>query len=70
MHSRMTDERLRRSAHRARIARGELRRTISVSSRQLDDLERRGYLDTNDRGEVRAECEAIETFIVDSLLKP
>jgi hypothetical protein len=58
------------AAHRARITRGEFRRTISISARQLDDLERRRYLDSNDRGDARAECEAIETFIMDSLLKP
>lgn len=49
------------AVHRARIARGEFRRTISVSARQVDELERRRYLDSNDRGDVRAESEAIET---------
>jgi hypothetical protein len=52
-----SSERVR--AHRERIARGEFRRTISVSARQLDELERRSYLDSNDRGGFRAEWKVL-----------
>ena len=37
---------------------------------QLDELEVRGYLDPNNRGDRADECEAIETFLMDSLHKP
>jgi hypothetical protein len=36
---------------------------------QLDTLERKSHLDPIRRGDRTAECEAIETFIMDSLLK-
>jgi hypothetical protein len=45
-------------------------RTITVTKGELDQLEERGYLASNDRGDRIAECEAIETLIMDSLLKP
>ena len=45
-------------------------RTITVTKGELEQLEERGYLSSNDRGDCAAECEAIETFIMDSLLKP
>jgi hypothetical protein len=57
-------------AHRRRLERGLYRRMVEVSAAQLDVLEQLGYLDSNDRGERAAECEAIETFIIDSLIKP
>jgi hypothetical protein len=57
-------------AHRKRHKHGLFLRTITVTKGDLDQLEERGYLSSNDRGEPRAECEAIETFIMDSLLKP
>jgi hypothetical protein len=46
--------RLATARHRKRHKHGLFLRTITVTN----------------RGEARAECEAIETFIMDSLLKP
>jgi hypothetical protein len=40
-----------------------------VTKGQLDQLEVRGYLDLDRRGERPDECEAIETFLMDSLVK-
>jgi hypothetical protein len=48
---------------------GKLCRTIGVPEVQLDTLERKSHLDPIRRGDRTAECEAIETFIMDSLLK-
>jgi hypothetical protein len=45
-------------------------RPIQVTKNQLDQLEVRGYLDPNNRGDRADECEAIETFLMDSLNKP
>jgi hypothetical protein len=42
-------------------------RPISMTKGQLDELEVRGYLDPNNRGDRADECEAIETFLMDSL---
>jgi hypothetical protein len=36
---------------------------------QLDQLEERGYLDPNRRGERLDECDAIEMFLADALPK-
>jgi hypothetical protein len=57
-------------AHRKLRKYGHFLRTITVTKGELDQLEERGYLASNDRGDRTAECEAIETFIMDSLLKP
>jgi hypothetical protein len=56
--------------HRKRRKRGVFWRPILVTKNQLDQLEGRGYLDPNDRGDRADECEAIETFLMDSLHKP
>jgi len=40
-----------------------------VTKAQLDELEARGYLDPDQRGERADEAEAIETFLMDSLCK-
>jgi len=44
-------------------------RPILVTKDQLDQLEMRGYLDPDLRGERADECEAIETFLAVSLTK-
>jgi hypothetical protein len=55
--------------HRKRC-KGELFwRPILVTKDQLDQLEVRGYLDPDLRGERADECEAIETFLAVSLTK-
>jgi hypothetical protein len=56
--------------HRKRRKRGVFWRPILVTKNQLDQLEGRGYLDPNDRGDRADECEAIETFLMDSLNRP
>ena len=56
--------------HRKRRERGLLWRPILVTKDQLDQLKVRGYLDPNNRGDRADECEAIETFLMDSLNKP
>jgi hypothetical protein len=53
--------------HRKRHKRGLFLRPIQVTKGQLDQLEGRGYLDPNDRGDRAGECEAI--FLMDSLAK-
>ena len=55
--------------HRKRHKRGLFLRPIQVTKDQLDELERRGYLDPNYRGDRAGECEAIETFLMDALLE-
>jgi hypothetical protein len=40
-----------------------------VTKAQLDQLEVRGYLDPDLRGERADECQAIELFLTDSLVK-
>jgi hypothetical protein len=55
--------------HRKRHKHGLLWRPILVTKSQLDQLEERGYLDPNRRGERLDECDAIEMFLADSLLK-
>jgi hypothetical protein len=55
--------------HRKRHKRGLFLRPISMTKSQLDELEVRGYLDPNNRGDRADECEAIETFLMDSLAK-
>jgi hypothetical protein len=55
--------------HRKRRERGLLWRPILVTKDQLDQLEVRGYLDPDLRGERADECDAIEAFLVDSLTK-
>jgi hypothetical protein len=56
--------------HRKRRERGLFLRPILVTKGQLDPLEVRGYLDPNSRCDRADECEAIETFFMDSLNKP
>jgi hypothetical protein len=56
--------------HRKRHKRGLFLRPIVVTEGQLDQLAVRGYLDPNNRGDRADECEAIETFLMDSLNKP
>jgi hypothetical protein len=52
-----------------RRKRGLFWRPILVTKDQLDRLEDRGYLDPDRRGERIDECDAIETFLADSLSK-
>ena len=52
--------------HRKRRERGFFWRPITVTKDQLDQLEVRGYLDPDRRGERVDECWAIETFLADS----
>jgi hypothetical protein len=40
-----------------------------VTKGQLDQLEERGYLNPGDRGTRADECEAIASFLTDSLAK-
>jgi hypothetical protein len=56
--------------HRKRRKRGFFWRPILVTKTQLDQLEVRGYLDPDRRGERADECDAIEAFLADSLIKP
>jgi hypothetical protein len=44
-------------------------RSITVTKDQLDRLEKRGYLEPDRRGDRADESNAIETFVMDSLLK-
>ena len=55
--------------HRKRRKRGFFLRPILVAKDQLDQLEERGYLDPDLRGERADEAEAIETFLRDALIK-
>jgi hypothetical protein len=43
--------------------------SILVTKDQLDQLEERGYLNPGDRGTRADECEAIVSFLADSLAK-
>jgi len=54
---------------RKRRSRGIHPRSIDVTDAQLDALEVRGYLDPDRRGDRADECDAIELFLADSLLK-
>jgi hypothetical protein len=56
--------------HRKRHKRGLFLRPILVTKDQLDELEGRGYLDPNYRGDRAGECEAIETFLMEALAEP
>jgi hypothetical protein len=56
-------------AHRKRIKRGMHHRSITLTDAQLGALEVRGYLDPDRRGDRTDECDAIEMFLTDSLLK-
>jgi hypothetical protein len=53
--------------HRKRRRHNLFWRPIMVTKAQLDQLEERGYLDPDLRGERADECQAIETFFTDSL---
>jgi hypothetical protein len=55
--------------HRKRRKRGLFVRPIIVTKAQLDQLEERGYLNPGDRGNRADECEAIASFLTDSLAK-
>ena len=55
--------------YRRRRKHGLLWRPILVTKSQLDQLEERGYLDPNRRGERLNECDAIEMFLADALPK-
>jgi len=55
--------------HRKRRMHGLLWRPILVTKSQLDQLEERGYLDPNRRGERLDECDAIAMFLADALPK-
>jgi hypothetical protein len=55
--------------HRKRRKRGLFWRPITVTKDQLDQLEVRGYLDPDLRGERADECDAIEMFLAYSLAK-
>jgi hypothetical protein len=53
--------------HRKRRKYNLFWRPIMVTRAQLDQLEERGYLDPDLRGERADECNAIEIFFADSL---
>ena len=55
--------------HRKRRKRGDFWRPIMVTKAQLDQLEVRGYLDPDRRGERADKCDAIASFLRDSLAK-
>jgi hypothetical protein len=55
--------------HRKRRKHGFFWRPITVTKAQLDQLEERGYLDPDLRGERADERDAIESFLRDSLAK-
>jgi hypothetical protein len=55
--------------YRRRRQHGIYRRPIDITDAQLDALEERGYLDPDRRGDRADESEAIETFLMDSLIK-
>jgi hypothetical protein len=57
-------------AFRRRQRRGIHRRSINVADAQLDALEVRGYLDPDRRGDRADECDAIEMFLMDALVRP
>jgi hypothetical protein len=52
-----------------RRRRGLFVRPVIVTKAQLDQLEERGYLNPGDRGTRADECEAIASFLTDSLAK-
>jgi hypothetical protein len=52
--------------HRRRRKHALLWRPILVTKSQLDQLEERGYLDPDRRGERLDECDAIESFLTDA----
>jgi hypothetical protein len=56
--------------NRKRRKHGLLWRPILVTKSQLDQLEERGYLDPNRRGDPLDECDAIAMFLADALPKP
>ncbi len=53
--------------HRKRAKRGFLWRHILVTEHQLDQLEVRGYLDPDRRGDRLDECDAIQAYLAASL---
>ncbi len=53
--------------HRKRAKRGMFWRPILVTDHQLDQLEVRGYLDPNRRGDRFDECDAIQAYLAASL---
>ena len=55
--------------HRKRRRQGLYLRPIMVTKDQLDELEVRGYLDPDQRGNRIDECEAIEAFLMENLQK-
>jgi len=55
--------------HRRRRKHGFFWRAITVTKDQLDQLEVRGYLDPDRRGDRLDECAGIEMFLTDSLRK-
>jgi hypothetical protein len=55
--------------HRKRRKHGLFLRSILVGKTQLDQLEVRGYLDPDRRGDRADECDAIENFLTESLAK-
>jgi hypothetical protein len=55
--------------HRKRRKRGLFWRPIMATKDQLDQLEVRGYLDPDQRGDRADECDAIEMFLGDALAK-
>jgi hypothetical protein len=53
--------------YRSRRRNGDRRLPAVLSRKQLDNLEERGYLDPDLRGEHAAEVEALRTFLADQL---
>ena len=53
----------------AAMRRRQMRRTVDVTAAQLDALVERGYLNPVQRGDRADEFEAIEAFLLDSLIK-
>jgi hypothetical protein len=56
-------------ALRRRQRAGIRRLPIDVTKAQLDQLEARGYLDPDRRGDRADECDAVENFLTESLAK-
>jgi hypothetical protein len=56
--------------HRKRRKRGCFWRPVMVTKSQLDQLQVRGYLNPDLRGNRLDECDAIEAYLIDALAKP
>jgi hypothetical protein len=55
---------------RQQVAKANVRHRVVVGGQWLDTLEEAGYVGPGGRGNRADECEAIETFLADSLARP